>query len=167
MVTLSFSLVAIAMSTATMLPSIKFLEPALAQVEQKFTAKLSGQDEVQPTNTKAAGTAEFTPNSNGMIMSYSVDVNNIDKVTMADIHQGKKGENGPVVVTLIRFKTLTPTGPVNGQLAQGDISSSKLEGPLKGKQISDLTKLIEDNDAYVNVHTKQNPNGEIRGQISK
>ncbi len=52
-------------------------------------------------------------------------------------------------------------------LAQGDISSSKLEGPLKGKQISDLTKLIEDNDAYVNVHTKQNPNGEIRGQISK
>ena len=41
------------MSTATMLPSIKFLEPALAQVEQKFTAKLSGQDEVQPTNTKA------------------------------------------------------------------------------------------------------------------
>ena len=62
---------------------------------------------------------------------------------------------------------LTIVLPVNGQLAQGDISSSKLEGPLKGKQISDLTKLIEDNDAYVNVHTKQNPNGEIRGQISK
>jgi CHRD domain-containing protein len=155
------------MSTATTLPPIKFLEPALAQVEQKFTAKLSGQDEVPPTNTKAAGTAELTPNSNGEIMSYTVDVNNIDKVTMADIHQGKKGENGPVVVTLIRFKSLTPTGPVNGQLAQGNISSSRLEGPLKGKQISDLTKLIDDNDAYVNVHTKLNPNGEIRGQISK
>jgi CHRD domain len=45
-------------------------------------------------------------------MSYNVDVNNIDKVTMAHIHQGKIGENGPVVVTLINFKTLTPTGPV-------------------------------------------------------
>jgi CHRD domain len=26
--------------------------------------------------------------------------------------------------------------------------------------------MIKDGDAYVNVHTVQNPNGEIRGQIS-
>jgi CHRD domain len=36
----------------------------------------------------------------------------IDKVTMAHIHQGKIGENGPVVATF-NFKTLTPTGLVN------------------------------------------------------
>jgi CHRD domain len=47
------------------------------------------------------------------------------------------------------------------------MSDSKLEGPLKGMQISDLTKLMEDNNTHVNVHTKQNPNGEIRGQVSK
>lgn len=166
LVILSFSLLTVGILTTTIQP-IKFLKPALAQVEGKFTTKLTGQDEVPPTNTKATGTAEFTLNSDGKTMSYNVDVNNIDKVTMAHIHQGKIGENGPVVVTLINFKTLTPTGPVNGQLAQGDISDSKLEGPLKGMQISDLTKLMEDNNTYVNVHTKQNPNGEIRGQVSK
>ncbi len=47
------------------------------------------------------------------------------------------------------------------------ITANKLEGPLKGKQISDLVKIMEDGNAYTNVHTEQNPKGEIRGQISK
>jgi CHRD domain len=133
--------------------------------EKKFTAKLSGKNEVPPKITKATGTAEFTLSSDGKTMTYKVDVKDIDKVTMAHIHQGKTGENGPVVVTL--FKAATPTGPKNGLLAQGNITSDKLEGPLKGKQISDLVKLIEDGNTYSNVHTEQNPKGEIRGQISK
>ncbi len=34
-------------------------------------------------------------------------------------------------------------------------------------QIADLTRLIEDNNVYVNVQTKQHPDGEIRGQTSR
>jgi hypothetical protein len=130
---------------------------------KKFTATLSGKDEVPPKNTKATGTAEFTLSSDGKTMNYKVSVKDIDKVTMAHIHQGKAGVNGPVVVVL--FKANSPTGPENGVLSQGNITSDKLEGPLKGKQISDLVKLIEDGNAYSNVHTQQNPKGEIRGQI--
>ncbi len=89
-----------------MQPSVRFLNIALAQVEGKFTAKLTGQDEAPPTNSRATGTADFMIHSNGKIMSYNVNVNNIGKVMMANIH---KGENGPIVVTLIRFKTLTPS----------------------------------------------------------
>jgi hypothetical protein len=29
-----------------------------------------------------------------------------------------------------------------------------------------LIKIIEDGQAYANVHTRQHPNGEIRGQLS-
>jgi hypothetical protein len=72
---------------------------------------------------------------------------------MAHIHHGKIGENGSVAVTHYISKTLT-NGPVNGQLVQGDISTSKLEGLVKGIQISNMTRLIEDNNAYVKVHTK-------------
>ena len=60
---------------------------------------MTAQDEVPPTTTEATGTADFVIHSNGKIMSYNVNINNIDKVTMATIHQGKKGENGPIVVT--------------------------------------------------------------------
>ncbi len=97
-------------------------------------------------------------------MTYRIRVANINGVTMAHIHSGKTGKNGPIVVTL--FKSATSTGPINGLLSQGTITSTNLEGPLKGKTISDLVKLINDGKAYANVHTQQNPKGEIRGQIS-
>ncbi len=32
-------------------------------------------------------------------------------------------------------------------------------------QISDLVDAFNDGNAYANIHTQQNPNGEIRGQI--
>lgn len=134
--------------------------------QQTFRATLSGNEEVPPINTQATGSATFTVTTNENGMSYRIHVINIDKVTMAHIHSGKIGQNGPVVVTLFQSKATT-TGPIkNGILSQGTITSANLEGPLKGKQISDLVKLIKDGNAYANVHTKQNPKGEIRGQIS-
>ncbi|HEY6884609.1 MAG TPA: CHRD domain-containing protein [Nitrososphaeraceae archaeon] len=136
-----------------------------AQGEQKFTAKMTGKEEVPPKDTKATGDAEFTLSADGKTMSYKVNVMNMDKVTMAHIHQGKVGENGPPVVWL--FNSSNPTGPKNGMLSQGNITSNDLVGPLKGKQMSDLVKLINDGQAYANVHTQPNPKGEIRGQLSK
>jgi hypothetical protein len=132
--------------------------------QEQARANLSGENEVPPVDTTATGTAEFNVSSDAKTVSYKVNVKDINKVTMAHIHQGKNGENGPVVVTL--FKSATPSGPMNGELAKGDATASKLEGPLKGKQISDLIKIMEDGNAYTNVHTEQNPELEIRGQIA-
>jgi hypothetical protein len=135
--------------------------------QQTFKATLSGNGEVPPINTQATGSATFTVTTNKNSMSYQIHVINIDKVTMAHIHSGKIGQNGPVVGALFQSKAATTSSPVkNGILSQGTITSANLEGPLKGKQISDLVKLINDGNAYANVHTKQNPKGEIRGQIS-
>ena len=128
-----------------------------------FTVELSGNEEVPPLQTDAKGSAELTaPHFDNI--GYSVNVSNIDKVTMAHIHSGKIGENGPIVVTL--FKTETPsTEPINGNLVSGNITNANLEGPMAGKTLIDLTKSMELGETYVNVHTEENPNGEIRGQI--
>jgi hypothetical protein len=40
----------------------------------------------------------------------------------AQIQKGEKGENGPVVVTLIPFKPMSLTGPVAGLLAEDNIT---------------------------------------------
>jgi hypothetical protein len=36
---------------------------------------------------------------------------------------------------------------------------------MTGKHMQELLNQIQNGYAYVNVHTTQNPNGEIRGQI--
>ena len=135
------------------------------QNKNRFASTLTGKNEVPPNPSKATGSATFIGSGMGKILKYKVSVMNIDKVTQAHIHSGRVGQNGPIVVTL--FKSQTPTGLKNGILSQGSITSANLEGPLKGKQISDLITLIKNGGAYVNVHTQMNPNGEIRGQISK
>ena len=40
-----------------------------------------------------------------------------------------------------------------------------LEGPLKGKTVTELPDVMQSGNSYVNVHTTKNPNGEIRGQV--
>ena len=83
------------------------------------------------------------------------------------IHSGKPGQTGDPVAGLFNpFMSEPPTGLVNGQLTKGTITSTDLVGSLAGKQISDLVNLIKSGSAYVNVHTSNNQNGEIRGQIS-
>ncbi|HSA73530.1 MAG TPA: CHRD domain-containing protein [Nitrososphaeraceae archaeon] len=131
-----------------------------------FTATLSGDKEVPPLDTNAKGTAGFSqPHLNNM--SFGIQVYGMEKVTGAHIHLGKEGTNGPVVVTLFKAQNETGTGPLNGQLVGGSITNDMLEGPLAGKAVeTDLVKAIQSGEAYVNVHTTDNPNGAIRGQIT-
>src|SRR5207244_9940230 len=58
-----------------------------------------------------------------------------------------------------------PTGPVNGLLASGVVTADKLNGPLFGKSVTDLSNLMKSGSAYVTVRTTPNQHGEIRGQI--
>jgi hypothetical protein len=71
---------------------------------------------------------------------------------MAHIHQGKAGENG------------LPVAPLS--MGNGKITASNLQGPLSGKQLKDLVDLMSNGGAYVNIHTQQHQDGEIRGQIT-
>jgi hypothetical protein len=63
----------------------------------------------------------------------------------AHIHYGKAGKAGPIAVTLC--------GPCKSGM------HAMVRVPAK------LVRAIEAGRTYVNVHTKNNPNGEIRGQI--
>src|SRR5919199_2122548 len=139
-------------SMAILIPQHPRTIAAYAQQQsQTFTAKLSGKDEVPPVNTQATGTAQFQLSSDGKEINYDLTTTNLNGFMMAHIHKGKSGENGQPVVPL--------------QMGKGKITSSDLQGSLAGKQISDLVDLMKNGGAYVNVHTNQNQNGEIRGQI--
>jgi CHRD domain len=78
-----------------------------------------------------------------------------------NIHFGKPGENGPIVFTMFKYDP-----PRNEVLESGKITADKLEGPMKGKQVSDLAFAGANGSLYMNIHTVENPNGEICGTSS-
>ena len=121
------------------------------QIKQAIHAKLFGNKEVPPVTTSATGIAQFNIIPGSKTLNYDLIVPNIHTFTTAYIYQGKPHENEHPIVKLSK--------------GSGSITSSNLIGPMKGKQISDLVKLIENGQTYVNVNSQKYKNGEIRGQI--
>ena len=161
-----FVIVIVALAIITVGATIDFPTSAFAgeqQEEERFITELTGFEEVPPVNnTSAIGVAEFKLGQDNIM--YIVNVTDIENVTAAHIHSGQVGENGPIVITL--FKEDTPTTTMTtGVLSEGNITATNLEGPMAGKLLSNLTSAMSNDQTYVNVHTQQNPNGEIRGQI--
>ena len=137
-----------------------FINSALGQ--ESFSAELTGGEEVPPVDTNATGIANLQDNV--QTINYQLSVNDLVNVTQAHIHRGEEGENGKIVVTL--YNTTMPTGPMSGLLSQGNFTAANLVGPLAGQQLTDLVSIMDNGTAYVNVHTKDFPLGEIRGQIA-
>jgi len=141
---------------------------------KEFSAKLTGSKEVPPVNTDATGTIKLAANSRQDALDYQLSLSNLNGVvTGAHIHRGSTGTNGPVVANLNvggAFASASAGGgggsAATSTSSGGTITSADLKGPLAGKHISDLIKLIEDGKGYANVHTRQHPNGEIRGQLT-
>ncbi len=151
--------IAVIFSITTVMGVVNFSNHMVFAQGEKFLAKLTGNEEVPPSNSKATGSGEFNASGKDS-MDYKVSATNIQNVTEGHIHIGKKGENGPIVFTLFRANA-----PVN-QLSENEtITSSEFVGPLKDKPLSDLISVMNNGSAYANIHTQQNPNGEIRGQI--
>jgi hypothetical protein len=142
---------------------------------KEFSARLTDDNEVPPVDTDATGRIKLTANSQQDALDYQLSISNLNGVvTSAHIHRGNVGTNGPIVASLnIRgtFAGASASASADGGSAMtststgGTITSADLKGPLAGKKVSDLIQLIEDGKTYVNVHTKQNSNGEIRGQL--
>lgn len=105
----------------------------------------------------------LTLNNQENRLTFRLVVRNINRVTQAHIHLGQRGKNGPIVAFLFgpsKFGISVRRGVIRGTLTRND-----LVGPLKGKTLRDLVREFERGNAYVNVHTIQNPDGEIRGQV--
>jgi hypothetical protein len=107
---------------------------------------LTGSEEVPPANTQAKGSGSFRVADDGTITG-SVTTTGVQG-TMAHIHQGAKGQNGPVIVPLTK---------------NGDTYSVPEGRKLTPAQIDALKA----GNLYVNVHSNQYKGGEIRAQLQR
>lgn len=119
---------------------------AVAATEQ-FHATLNGASEVPPKDTKGTGTMTGTLDTTTHQFTYTVSWQDLSgPATMAHFHgPAPAGKNAGVVIPL----GMNPTSPIKG---------STTLTPQQQQQ-------LQDGLWYVNVHTKANPPGEIRGQV--
>lgn len=119
--------------------------------EQFHAPALAGSKEVPPVSSDASGAATFT--LVGSTLSFELDVADIDSATAAHIHIGAEDESGGILVPL--FEGPTTGLDFTGRLADGtvEIADSVAAHMLAG-------------NTYVNVHTRENPPGEIRDQVA-
>ncbi len=133
---------------------------------QTFVANLSPANEVPPKTASSSGTATFTVTGNQIVLS-SLTVQNIDSVTAAHIHLNVAGQSGPIAVPLLALNP--PSGHIASQalLTNFPITQATIVGIGGAAPITvdSLVALFRNGGAYVNVHTRSNPAGEIRGQI--
>ena len=106
---------------------------------------LSGAEEVPPVNTQASGLNRIAVIGDKTVTG-SVEVRNLD-ATAAHIHLAPKGQNGPVIIPLVKTGENVWSVPPNTML-----SSAQFDAFRSG-------------NLYVNVHSAANPNGEIRAQL--
>ncbi len=107
--------------------------------------KLSGDQEVPPVATGASGTGTITVSADGAV-SGGVTTKGVEG-TMAHIHTGLAGGNGPVIVPL--SKTADGVWAV----------------PAGTKLTPEQLKAFHDGGLYVNVHSAEHKGGEIRAQL--
>jgi CHRD domain len=135
-----------------------------AQEGNEIITFLSGKEEVPPTKSDAHAWAKFQSVNDGSQIAYGVSIFGLNKITGAHLHDGIKGQNGDIVAVLSGNKSADAGGNATISLT-GNISKNDLQGPLKGKEISDLVSLMKNSSIYVNVHTDEYKDGVIRGQI--
>jgi len=134
-----------------------------AQEGKMIITFLSGKDEVPPTESNASAWAKFQSVENDSQLSYWVSIVGLKEITGAHIHKGSEGQNGDIVTVLSEAKSAE--GGNETISLKGNITKDGLQGPLEGKEVSDLVSLMRNGSVYVNVHTNEYKDGVIRGQI--
>ena len=140
--------------------------PATAE-EMKFMAELTGAAQVPPVETEATGMADVTVDTEAMTISWIVTYEGMSTdpgssplmwPVAAHFHgPATPEETGPMVINL----TADLEGAAGG--ADEPLHLDIMEGSseLTEEQLADLRAGL----LYINIHTPQNNDGEIRGQV--
>lgn len=121
------------------------LTSANLYAQQPMSIFLKGSAEVPPVATSARGSGQITVLPDHTV-SGSIKTSGFVP-TMAHIHEAAVGKNGPPIITLTQTGNDSFAVPVGARLTDAQ-----------------FTRFTAGN-LYVNVHSVQYPNGEIRAQL--
>ncbi len=115
-----------------------------------FTVDLTGAQQVPPVKTSGAGKADLTYDPTTHVVTWTITYSGLSSpATMAHFHgPAAAGANAKVLIWLSE-QGHAPESPIKGQAT------------LTPEQAAQFTA----GQWYINVHSKDHPAGEIRGQV--
>lgn len=148
---------------------ISFTEAPAITERLQFLSVLTGGQEVPAVNTRANGTSRIRLRNEGTEIRYTIDIRRLNprQITMAHFHLGNQGENGPVVAALFNDENRSQRIRRRGRITRisGVLTQADLVGPLADLPLDALSERLNEGGVYINIHTRRNPAGEIRGQV--
>jgi hypothetical protein len=154
--TISMIILAVAMTSLV----VTTANSSYAQNE-KYRAKLDGNNEVPPVNSTAEGVINFKTKND--MLTWKMNVTGTNDATGVNIHKGKAGENGEIIVDLMKVSKHSDNP--KGMTMRGNVTDSSLTGSMAGQTIADLKTAMANGDTYINLKTQDHPDGLLRGQI--
>ncbi|MCU1318191.1 MAG: hypothetical protein JWN63_3513 [Candidatus Acidoferrum typicum] len=168
----------------TMLAAVMFLLLSVPARAQEYSAKFSGFQEVGGLGAGETGailstgqaTLKLTLDKTAQTLTYTLTYSGLTNVLQSHIHFGKKHVAGGIMVffcsNLGNGPAGTPTCPddTSGEVTvTGTITAAGVVGPaaqnITAGDFAGVVAALASNTAYGNIHTKQFPAGEIRGQV--
>ena len=121
---------------------------------ETFAFNFNSSQEVPPISNSTTGTGVVSITNDWNMLNVDVSYANFDGViTGAHIHEAEAGANGDVIVDLTDFVDEENQTIRANITAENGLSSEVIEAIIAG-------------EAYINIHSEKNPNGETRGQIN-
>lgn len=138
---------------------------AQAQVVQ-FTANLSGSNEAPtPVTTGSYGVATVTLDLSSQQVGWNIQVFNMPSGTQqAHFHVGGPGVAGPIVVNIAVPPQISNDYTLTGTASAGSLIRRPEDGIGSW---DDFMQSLIGGQTYLNIHSNDNPGGEIRGQVTR
>ena len=144
--------------------------PAVHSQTERFSASLSGADEVPPINT--AGTADFQMTIQQGTITFELSWAGLSApAEVAHLHFAPSKVNGGVMIFLCGGGgqpdcPATTEGTITGTITAANVTGPAAQGINPGDLDSAL-EAVRDGLSYANMHNDNFPSGEIRGQVRR
>jgi hypothetical protein len=147
-----------------------------------LSATMSGYQEVP--SVSSTGTATFTADvaEDGQSISWQLSYDGLESnVLQSHIHFGQRSVNGGISVFLCTnlgngpagTQACPPSGTISGTITPADVSppiaatqGARTQGINTGEW-AELLRAIDAGKTYANIHTQNEPGGEIRAQLNE
>jgi hypothetical protein len=154
---------------ATVMANLLAAPIANSQTE-RFSARLSGAEEVPPINT--AGTGNFEMTIQPGTITFSLTFSNLTSpLGVAHLHFAPSKVNGGVMIFLCGGGGQPDCPATTEGTITGTITAANVTGPAaQGIEPGDLDSALEavrNGLSYANLHTANFGGGEIRGQVRR